>query len=57
MDRFRLDEPVNTATGPQDARPPAGGRRVMSTGVAITLIAVGARFFAPDALGREEDDL
>jgi Na+/melibiose symporter-like transporter len=26
----------------QDSRPPAGGRRVMSTGVGITLIAVGA---------------
>lgn len=38
----RLGEPVNTAVGPQDARPPAAGRRVMSTGVAVTLIAVGA---------------
>ena len=38
----RLGEPVNTAAGPQDARPTVPGRRVMSTGVAITLIAVGA---------------
>ena len=38
----RLGEPVNAATGPPDARPPAPGRRVMSIGVAITLIAVGA---------------
>ena len=37
-----LGEPVNTATGPQDGRPSAGGRRVMNTGAAITLIAVGA---------------
>jgi hypothetical protein len=29
------------ATGPQDGRPPAGGLRV-STGLAITMIAVGA---------------
>jgi hypothetical protein len=28
--------------GPQDDRAPTGGRRVMSTGAAITLIAVGA---------------
>jgi hypothetical protein len=46
MDRSRpgrrLGEPVNTATGPRDGRPPAGGRRVMSTGAAITVIAVGA---------------
>jgi Na+/melibiose symporter-like transporter len=34
--------PGATMTGPQDARPPAGGRRVMSNGAAITLIAVGA---------------
>jgi Na+/melibiose symporter-like transporter len=38
----RLGEPVNTAAGPQDARPPAAGRRVVSSGVGITLIAVGA---------------
>jgi hypothetical protein len=30
------------ATGPQDDRPYAGGKRVMSTGFAITLIVVGA---------------
>jgi hypothetical protein len=49
MDRSRLGEPVNTATGPQGARPPAAGRRAMGTGVAITLIAVGAilRFALP----------
>ena len=34
--------PVNAPLGPQDDRVPAGGRRVMSTGAAITLIAVGA---------------
>jgi Na+/melibiose symporter-like transporter len=33
---------VNTAVGPQDVRPPTAGRRVVSTGVAVTLIAVGA---------------
>jgi hypothetical protein len=33
---------VNTAAGPRDGPPPAGGRRVKSTGVGITLIAVGA---------------
>jgi Na+/melibiose symporter-like transporter len=33
---------VNTAAGPQDGRPPAAGRRVVSSGVGITLIAVGA---------------
>ncbi len=38
----RLGEQVNAAAGPQDARPPAAGRRVMSTGVGITLMAVGA---------------
>jgi hypothetical protein len=38
----RLGEPVNTATGPRNARPPAAGRRVMGTSAAITLIAVGA---------------
>ena len=38
----RLGEPVNTATRPQDARPPTAGRRVMSSGVGITLMAVGA---------------
>jgi hypothetical protein len=38
----RLGEPVNMAAGPQDGRPPAAGRRVISTGVASTLIAVGA---------------
>lgn len=38
----RLGEPVNMAAGHQDGRPPAAGRRVMSTGVGITLIAVGA---------------
>ena len=37
----RLGEPVNTAAGPQDGRPPAAGRRVVSSGVGITLIAVG----------------
>jgi hypothetical protein len=42
MDRSRLGEPVNTATGPQGARPPAAGRQVMGTGAAITVIAVGA---------------
>jgi hypothetical protein len=49
MDRSRpsrwlpvwLGEPVNIAAGPQDGRPPAAGRRVMSTGVGVTLIAVG----------------
>ena len=49
MDRSRpgrrlsvpLGEPVNMATGPQ-VGPPAAGRQVISTGVAITLIAVGA---------------
>lgn len=42
-------EPVNTAARPQDGRPPTAGRRVMSTGVGITLIAVGAilRFALP----------
>ena len=30
------------AAGPQAGPPPAAGRRAMSTGVAITLIAVGA---------------
>jgi len=38
----RLGGPVNTAVGPQDVRPPTAGRRVVSTGVAVTLIAVGA---------------
>jgi hypothetical protein len=44
----RLGEPVNMAAGPQDGRPPAGGRRAtgggrgMRSGVGITLIAVGA---------------
>ena len=33
---------MNMAAGPQDDRPQAAGRRVMSTGVPITLIAVGA---------------
>ena len=49
MDRSRLGEPVNTATGPQGARPSAAGRRVMGTGAAITVIAVGAilRFALP----------
>jgi hypothetical protein len=37
----RLGEPVNTAPRPRDTRP-AAGRRVMSTGIGITLIAVGA---------------
>src|ERR1700722_5480522 len=49
MDRSRpgrrlsvpLGEPVNMATGPQ-VGPPAAGRQVIRTGVAITLIAVGA---------------
>jgi hypothetical protein len=40
--RVRLGEPVNMAAGPQDGPPQAPGRRTMSTGVAITLIAVGA---------------
>jgi hypothetical protein len=49
MDRSRLGEPVNTATGPQDARPPAARRRAMGTSAAITVIAVGAilRFALP----------
>jgi hypothetical protein len=38
----RLGGPVNAPLGPQDDRVPTGGRRVMSTGAAITLIAVGA---------------
>jgi hypothetical protein len=38
----RLGEPVNTAAGPRDGRPQAGGRRVVSSGVGVTLIAVGA---------------
>jgi hypothetical protein len=38
----RLGDPVNTAAGPQDGRPPAPGRRVVSSGVGIALIAVGA---------------
>ncbi|MDX6417871.1 MAG: hypothetical protein QOG28_2491 [Trebonia sp.] len=38
----RLGEPVNAAAGPRDGRPPMAGRGVMSTGVGITLIAVGA---------------
>jgi hypothetical protein len=38
----RLGETVNVAAGPEDGRPQAPGRRVMSTGVAITLISVGA---------------
>jgi hypothetical protein len=38
----RLVEQVSTAGGPQDGRPPAAGRRVMSTGVGVTLMAVGA---------------
>jgi hypothetical protein len=33
---------VNAPPGLQDDRAPAGGRRVMSTGAAITLIAIGA---------------
>jgi hypothetical protein len=33
---------VNTVTGPSDGQPPAGGRWVTSTGLAITVIAVGA---------------
>jgi Na+/melibiose symporter-like transporter len=33
---------MSTPLGPQDERVPAGGRRVMSTGAAITLIAIGA---------------
>src|SRR5579871_3953105 len=37
-----LGEAVNMAAGPQVGRPPAAGRQVISTGVAITLIAVGA---------------
>jgi hypothetical protein len=40
--RVRPGEPVNMAAGPQDGRPQATGRRVMSTGVPITLIAAGA---------------
>jgi hypothetical protein len=38
----RLGKPVNMATGPRDGRPPTGGRWVTSTGLAITVIAVGA---------------
>ena len=38
----RLGEPVSMAARPQDGRLPAAGRRVMSTRVGITLIAVGA---------------
>jgi len=37
----RPGEPVNTAAGFPDGRPPATGR-VMGTGVAVMLIAVGA---------------
>jgi hypothetical protein len=33
---------MNEPLGPEDARPSAGGRRVMSTGATITLIAAGA---------------
>jgi hypothetical protein len=33
---------VSAPPGPQDDQVPAGGRRVMSTGAAIALIAVGA---------------
>ena len=33
---------MNTVTGPPGTPPPGAGRRVMGTGVAITLIAVGA---------------
>ena len=49
MDHSRLGEPVNTATGPQGARPSAAERQVMGTGAAITVIAVGAilRFALP----------
>ena len=39
---FPLREPVNMAAGPQVGPPPAAGRQMISTGVAITLIAVGA---------------
>jgi hypothetical protein len=38
----RLGEPVNTAAGLQDGRRPTAGRRVISTGFGITVIAVGA---------------
>ena len=38
----RPGEPVSAPPGLQDDQAPAGGRRVMSTGAAITLIAVGA---------------
>jgi hypothetical protein len=40
--RVRPGEPVNMAAGPQDDRPQAAGRRVMSTGVGVTLIGAGA---------------
>jgi hypothetical protein len=40
--RVRVGEPLNMAAGPQDGRPPAAGRWVMSSGVPLTLIAVGA---------------
>jgi hypothetical protein len=33
---------MSAPLGPQDDRVSGGGRRVMSTGAAITLIAVGA---------------
>lgn len=46
--RVRPGEPVNMGAGPQDVRPQAAGRRVMSPGVGITPIAVGAiLWFAP----------
>jgi hypothetical protein len=38
----RLGGPVSALPGLEDDRGPAGGRRVMSTGAAIALIAVGA---------------
>ena len=38
----RLGAPVNAPLGSRDDRISTGGRRVMSTGAAITLIAVGA---------------
>ena len=59
MDRSRLGEPVNTATGPPGCAA-AGGRAAMRKRAAaedVARIQRDDRFFAPDAPGREEDDL